>query len=105
VKYKGKTIADLGRTIDPQVFSARGEKLPIPVLREVLADEEQDFREHLIKTIVGLTAHHPTKEELEESLAYLDDFLEDVANTYKGLGIGRVLLDLADSDDVDIELK
>ena len=105
VKYKGKTIADLGRTINPSIFSARGENLPIATWRKILVDEELSVREQFTKTIVALAAHHPTKDEVEEIVEEIDHLVEDYVSMFSEIAVARIILDLSDNEDVDVELK
>jgi len=105
VKYKGKTIADLGRTIKPGFLSARGENLTAEQLRTIVTEDEDDLKKYISKTIVALAAHHPTKDELEEIVMDLDSFIEDLAESFKEIGMARLLIDLSDEENVDIELN
>ena len=107
VKYKGETIVDLGRTVKPEFFYARGEKVPLPyeTLSRMVVEQEDDAKSYIVKTIVALAAHHPTKEELEEIVMDMDAFVEDTAATFKEIGVARLLIDLSNEKDIDVELK
>ena len=107
VKHRGETIANLGRTVNPDFFYARGENSPLPyeTLSRMVVEQEEDAKSYLVKTIVALAAHHPTKEELEEIVMDMDAFVEDTAATFKEIGMARLLIDLANEEEVDIELK
>lgn len=107
VKYKGKTIADLGRTINPhRLFGiAREGNFPIDDWLDKLVEEEGYLKEQLSKAIMVLAAHHPTKDEVEELVDDVDTLVEDYMMSFGELVMAQLLLRLAGNKDVDIEIE
>ena len=105
VKYKGETIADLKRTINPNFFCGRLENLTTEQLSLSVTENEEDLKRTLLKTIVALAAHHPTKKELDETLTYLDAFVDGLADSFEELGMATLLVILSEEDEISIELE
>jgi len=101
IKYRGKTIAVLGKTVDMAIFSAREKN--VDLIHEDLNEDRDDLIKYLLSNISAMVAHHPTKEEVSEWLSEADDIIGYAIEKAEEIGASRVIANMMEEDEIDIE--
>lgn len=103
IKYKGKTIAVLGRTVDMTTFPLREKN--VDRLYDHLSEEKDELIKYLLKDLSAAIAHHPTKKEVSEWLSEVNDLIEYIIDKAEELGVSRTLINMMEEEDIDIEFN
>lgn len=101
IKFRGKTVVELGRTVDLSSFPAREKN--IDILHDHLNEERSNLIKQLLKEFSAMMAHHPTKEEVEEWLHEVDCAVEYAVETAETIGISRLLVEMMEDENIEID--
>lgn len=103
IRHKGKVVSVLGRTVDMISFPLREKNTE--VLHEHLSEERHELIKFLLRDISAMIAHHPTKEEVDEWVHDVHALIEYAVDEAEEIGTSRVLVNMMEDEDIDIEFR